>query len=71
MLFGDEFDADNRAEVDRGLRRGEGVKGDVALYFAGDMHCVPEDLAVQKTEVRVEANRAYFVFAHQKLLELT
>lgn len=71
VLFGDEFDADERAEVGGGLRGGESVDGHVAGDEALDVHCVPENLLIQQVKLRVETDGCQFVFVHQKLRELT
>ena len=71
MLFGNEFDADERAEVGGGLRGGEGVESHVAGDEALDVHGVPEDLLIQQVKLWVEADGCQFVFIHQKFRELT
>lgn len=64
MLFGNEFDADEGAEVGGGLRAVESIISHVSFDVAGDVHGVTENLAVEQTEVWVEADSVDFVFAH-------
>lgn len=71
VLFGKEFDADERAKVNWALLGGEAVDGDVALDQAFDVHGVPENLLIQQVKLRVETDGCQFVFIHQKLRELT
>ena len=71
VLFGNEFDADERAEVGGVLRGGEGVIGYVALDYAFNVHGVPENLLIQQIELGVETDGGQFVFIHQKLREFT
>lgn len=71
MLFGNEFDADERAEVGGGLRGVEAVDGDVAGHEALDVHGVPKNLLIQQVKLRVETDGCQFVFIHQKLRVFT
>jgi len=70
-LFGNEFDADERAEVGWGLRGGEAVDGDIPFDEAGTMDCLSENLLIEQVELRVETDGCQFVEVHQKLSELT
>ena len=66
VLFGNEFDADEWAEVGGGLRGGEAVNRNVTLDKAFDVHGIAEALLIEKVELRVKADRCHFVFIHQK-----
>jgi hypothetical protein len=71
VLFGKEFDADERAEVGGSLRGVEGVESNVASDEAFDVHGVTKDLLIQKVKLGVETDGCQFVFVHQKFRELT
>ena len=62
-MLGNEFDADERAEVCGGDGFGEGERADVARDFGGDVDGVPEEQRVDVAPVGGE-KAGHFISCH-------